>query len=253
MKPFRGAMLSAAVVLLLGPALAEADTIVIDGKKHENVLVNEGRTTYYVRIPNEGRIITVPASQVDKSQLEINEDPFYREELKARFERVRESGGAVSSDERHFEGPATPGGGEDVDINALLGQGGGGGGPIPGLSRAQFEQLLSQAGIRFQPAGNMNGQPAVKATIPGGSMTLVGPPGELYGIVVKAQVPENMVPMLTSQMVQMSGPAGSQIPALMDEAKAKGRASKNIGGANVTINYRSNGQLVDFTYQVMGT
>lgn len=63
-----------------------ADSIVYKGVFYEDVLVYKGSTSYYVKIPDEGRVFNVPNSEVNPSQVTRILDPYYRDELKLRFE-----------------------------------------------------------------------------------------------------------------------------------------------------------------------
>lgn len=66
---------------------AAADSIVFRGVLYEDVLIYKGSSSYYVKIPDEGRVFNVPIDMVHSSQVRIVHDPYYRDELKRRFER----------------------------------------------------------------------------------------------------------------------------------------------------------------------
>jgi hypothetical protein len=66
----RRALLGAAMVLLIATA-AHADRIVIDGTVHDNVLVYESGTRYFVAIPETGETLNIEKELVDPGQVHI--------------------------------------------------------------------------------------------------------------------------------------------------------------------------------------
>jgi hypothetical protein len=205
-----------------------------------------------VRIPDEGRMMTVPKDKVSADTVTINKDPFYRSDLRAKYDRIHEAGGAPPPDGRVFEGGnvATK---TDAKVDSLLGEGSAVS-VAPGVTRQQIEQKLSQVGYTFKPGQEVGGYPSVVGVAPGGAgkMTLIGPATQVYGIILEARGPEGMINMITTQMIQMSGPASEQVQALLTEAKSKGRANKSMMGLNATISYQRTGQNVSFMYKIMG-
>lgn len=72
--------------LVLCATDAAADSIVFRGVLYEDVLIYKGAASYYVKIPDEGRVFNVPVEEVHPSQVRMVHDPYYRDELKRRFE-----------------------------------------------------------------------------------------------------------------------------------------------------------------------
>lgn len=74
--------------------IANGDSIVIEGKRYENVTVVESPTRYYVRVPEEDRVISVSKSAVDPSTVVI--DPREKTEPAARDTNDEAGEGPVS-------------------------------------------------------------------------------------------------------------------------------------------------------------
>lgn len=69
-------------LLVLFPATwVTADSIVIDGVMHDNVVVREGPSQYYVQIPADGRTISAPKADVKPEDVEVSKDKAAREAL----------------------------------------------------------------------------------------------------------------------------------------------------------------------------
>ena len=66
-----------------------ADSIVYRGVLYEDVLIYKGSASYYVKVPDEGRVFNVPIHEVNPSQVGMVHDPYYRDELKLRFEDAK--------------------------------------------------------------------------------------------------------------------------------------------------------------------
>ena len=77
-----------AVLALCAPNVA-ADSIVYRGVLYEDVLIYKGSALYYVKVPDEGRVFNVPIHEVNPSQVGMVHDPYYRDELKLRFEDAK--------------------------------------------------------------------------------------------------------------------------------------------------------------------
>ena len=68
-------------VLLAGAGVAAADSITIDGVTHNDVYIRESASMWYVQIPSEGGVICVAKSEVDPTDVSINDDEAYRAAL----------------------------------------------------------------------------------------------------------------------------------------------------------------------------
>ena len=75
-------------VWIAAAGLAKADTITIDDVKYENVLVRESSTTYYVQLPEEGRTISAPKSEVDPANVVLSKDKAARQALHEQWKRT---------------------------------------------------------------------------------------------------------------------------------------------------------------------
>jgi hypothetical protein len=67
---------------------AFADQITVEGKTYQNVLIFKSSSRYYIRLPKEGRVISVPTTKVDESTVTIVDDPYYRDELMGLFDEA---------------------------------------------------------------------------------------------------------------------------------------------------------------------
>lgn len=86
------------VAACLIQAAADADRITFDGQTWNDVLVYKSSTMYYVKVPEDGTIFNVPMDAVAPSSVEIVRDPWYRDELRKRFEQNAGPGSRSSSD-----------------------------------------------------------------------------------------------------------------------------------------------------------
>ncbi len=76
-------------ILFLAAVCATADTITVKGKTYEDVLVNEGTSMYYVRLPKTGEVLNVPKDDVDREAIVINHGRRYRADLRKEFAKNR--------------------------------------------------------------------------------------------------------------------------------------------------------------------
>jgi hypothetical protein len=248
-----------ALAILTLAAGANADEIQIGNRIYQNVLVDKGTTMYYIRIPDEGRILIVPEGEVDSNTVKRNTDPFYREELRDRFEEARAAGGAATPGGRVFAGGIVEGEAQDVDINSLLGGGGGGGGltlggPLPIAGPAQIQQMTGGFGIQFQPAGNIGGRPARRANLPGGAgtMVLIGPDNQTFGVVIEAQAPEQALTQSLGQLGLLLGPLNGPTQQAIAEAKQNGSSTKTGQGGKVTVRWQGSPDNATVNIQIVG-
>ncbi len=244
---------------ILVPCLsATADTITIDGQRYENVLISKSAALYYVQLPDEGRTLSVAVDKVDPDSVTINEDPYYRDELKAKYERNREmneSQEPVVVDPAFRVQESTP---NQADVDALLEAGGEGGDAVASnasLSPSAIEAGLAGFGIQFQDGPNKGGHPTrIARSRTGITIELVGPPDELVQMTVKGQGTPQEYTMMTSQMrmfvTQAAPNAVSQYNGLVTEAEQKGQATMNAGGLQFRLSRDENGPNVQFEFNV---
>ncbi len=74
----------------LGASLVFADSIVLDGKRYENVYIGSGATMYYIQNPVDGSMISVPKSIVSESDITITADRSERRKLREMWKAKRE-------------------------------------------------------------------------------------------------------------------------------------------------------------------
>ena len=61
---------------------ALGDSITVGDKTYSDILVYEGGSFWYLKLPDEGKILNIPKSEVDASLVSISEDFEYRDALK---------------------------------------------------------------------------------------------------------------------------------------------------------------------------
>lgn len=146
--------LAGTVVFFAGMAVVDADTIIVGGKQYSNVLVYESSSYYYVKLPREGRSLSVRKSEVPSNQVEINEDPYYREQLRELYDDVKLRGDAALLDAKPIDSAfadAPQQRAVSLDASTLLS--GGGGKPLK-LTVAEAQELFKQAQINLTKSGN---------------------------------------------------------------------------------------------------
>lgn len=248
-----------AVTMLAAAASVWADAITIDGQRYDDVLITRSSVFYYVQIPDEGRTINIPVDQVNPNSVTISDDPYYRDELKAEYERnraMKDTGKPVIQNPSFQVEDSGP---SQADVDALL-RGGGGGGNAggaggAGISRNQFEQMLSNFGAQFRDGPQRNGQPSRVARMPDGTtLTLVGPPNRLTGLNVKGQGTPQQYAMFTNQMkmtvARLSPGAVAQVDSFVADAEKDGRATLNLPNGQARLTYSENGGTVKFEYDL---
>lgn len=234
---------------------AAADTITVNGKRYDDVLVLKTSAFYYIQLPDEGRTLSVPAEDVDPAKVSINDDPFYRDKLKIEYDRNREAREAnenVQVTDPAFQAD-TSSGPSQAQLDAL--RGGGGGGAGASIPRTQFEQMLSNFGVQFQDGPQRNGQPSRVARMPDGTtIELVGPPNRLMGLTVKGQGTPQQYAMFQNQIKmtagQMAPSAAGQLDSLFAEAKEKGRATLTMPNGQIRVMHTENAGTVKFEYNL---
>lgn len=75
-------ILAVGLAATLAAHSSHADAIRIGETRHENVLVDRTETTIFVRIPDTGALLTVPAAHVDNADIDMS--PTYSERLALR-------------------------------------------------------------------------------------------------------------------------------------------------------------------------
>ena len=244
--------------LLIAAAMAvgtaAADTIAIDGRVYENVLVYEGNSAYYVKIPDQGRVISAPKNDVAASSISINDDPYYRDQLKAQYDRVRSGGDAAAlaspsaPSDPAFQAPetiavATGTGEEGVAVGA-----GGGGGPL-NVSREQVEGMLQSSG--FQNQGGTWKTPDGLV-----SVQIVGPDDNVTSVVASVSGQMAQVMQGMGQVNGLISKLAPWAPAWVQQNQAQlmtqGFIETAQNGVYVSIGGQQEGQNLTVTATVRG-
>lgn len=243
-------------------ASAGADVITIGGVRYEDVLVYTSESMVYVKIPQEGRIISAPKAKVSPFDIRISDDPFYRDELKALFDenekraRAGQSVGRAKTSSAAFAVP------EDVALRRdERGQeiGGGasvaGGGRGLGIPRAAIQSALQQFGFTFTE----NGPESVTARSPdgAGAITLEGPPNNIHTIRGQTSGPPQTVTMTLMGMGQMLGGGAPQVQQWLQQNMGTlmqgGAIQTSQSGVRITIStQQSSPGTMTLTYTVQG-
>lgn len=194
------------VVLCLVSAVVSADSITVAGVSYRDVLVYQSPSIYYVKLPEEGRVLSIPTAQIDPLTVEINDDPYYRDELKEKYERARlRVLGPANNEQRTPLDPAflVQQKSKSQDIGQLLGPRGSGE-PL-GISAAALKSQLRGAGLTFRQGKSLDGE---EATI-GASrdkrleVQIIGPPSDVTGVVVKIRGKAQQTEALTKKLIAM--------------------------------------------------
>ncbi|HNT88960.1 MAG TPA: hypothetical protein PKL84_13940, partial [Candidatus Hydrogenedentes bacterium] len=81
--------LTVLLATLLLPAAALADSIVLNGVRHENVRIEEGASMYYILLPDSGEVLNARKSEVDPNDVVISEDEGRRQSLRDQWKEAR--------------------------------------------------------------------------------------------------------------------------------------------------------------------
>ncbi len=189
LRCYSAAAALAVAVLACGANVATADSITLNGTVLNDVLVYKSTSIYYVKIPAEGRVVSVPAERVDASTVSISADPYYRDQLRDAYDKTKaevEAGRPIarSALDPAFDVPVGDGAGT-FDSSALYG--GGAGKPL-GVSLQVAQGLLTGQGFEFNGAAGKTADGIL-------SVQLEGPAENLTGMVVTA----------TGQQAQLMG------------------------------------------------
>lgn len=192
MVPFLGAA--------FGAARVHADQITVDGVTWKDVLIYESSTMYYIKVPAEGLIFNTPLDSVSASDVIIERDPYYRDELRRQYDEAtsgkRRPSGRSSGDSAFNVREGRSGGGEpgvvepptnDVEV----------GGQDP---MAMLTGMLKNMGFSISEDGgdtvaeSSDGVTTIR--VKGGSLD--------NGIGVTLTVPEAQLPKLEKSLTTMS-------------------------------------------------
>lgn len=76
-------------VLFLPLVSARADSIIVDGKRYEDIYLGAGAEMYYIQDPTDGSMITVPKSAVKEKDIQITADREARRKLRDQWRLKR--------------------------------------------------------------------------------------------------------------------------------------------------------------------
>ena len=233
-----GSVLCAVWFLTVGP-MALGDTITVDGKTYTDVLIYKSSGSYYIKIPTEGRVLNATFDKVDEASVEIVPDPYYRDELKQKYDksRRRRLGQKPLEDSRTFD-PAF----------LVSGGGGGGKGGVRGLGmpRTVVQSMIAGMGVSFTPTTGPGGVPAFMGALPGGgaTLTLEGPDDKLTGITISRAVTKKEMKEFRQDLVQIkmltagvSPWAGEWLIQTFPTIRQTGFAEATQDGVNVTATF----------------
>ncbi|MEX2015747.1 MAG: hypothetical protein WD873_03850 [Candidatus Hydrogenedentales bacterium] len=249
-KPIRH-IFSCAIVA--GSAAASADSIAIDGRVYENVLVYEGNSAYYVKIPDEGRVISAPKGEVSAASVSINDDPYYRDRLKTRFDQVRSGDQAAqlatpsAPSDPAFQAPdtiAVPSGGNEAGGVAV----GGGGSPL-GVTRQAVESMLQSGGWQNQSGAWKSANGSVQVQI-------LGPDDNVTSVVASMSGPMGQIMQGMGQVNQLVSKMAPWAPAWVQQASPQlmqtGFIENAQNGVYVSIAAQQQGPAITLTATVRG-
>lgn len=231
---------------------ATADSIAIDGRVYEDVLVYEGNSVYYVKIPDQGRVISAPKSDVSAASISINDDPYYRDQLKTRFDRVQsgEQEAALATpstpSDPAFQAPDTikVAGAEDEGVSI----GAGGGGPL-NVSRQDVESMLQSSGFQNQGGTWKSGNGMVTVQIAGPDDNITSVVASMSGQMAQVLQGMGQVNGLISKLAPWA-------PAWVQQSQAQlmtqGFIENAHNGVYVSIGGQQEGPKLSVTATVRG-
>lgn len=218
---------------------SQADTIVVDGKTYKDVLVYESSRYYFVKLPREGRSISVAKGEIDAATIALNEDPFYREALRELYDDVKLRGEEALGDhtvnDSAFQVEEGAGGGT-IDTAALLsGSAGGGGGKPMNLTVDDAKTALTGLQITFSKSGNgWNGKSAdgivtIALATNGNAVTVVS------GNVNDPTAVQAKAPGIIQVLQKVAPWAGTWVFSNIDVLQTGGTLHKAQDGVDIVI------------------
>ena len=215
-----------------------ADSIVYRGVLYEDVLIYKGSASYYVKVPDEGRVFNVPIHEVNPSQVGMVHDPYYRDELKLRFEDAKKrlkSGEVLRRRDSGSSFSLADSGNEELSASDLLDSGGGAGLGIP---LDTVKALLIASGMTIAKVAGV-----VTATDTSGTtIKLYGAPDSLSRIDLqvngyswqKGKIQANL--QLLQGMISTFVPwAGPWLQSNMEFFQKGGRAEETRDGSHIVF------------------
>lgn len=253
----RGAWTAIVVVAAawVAAGASHGDRITFNGETWNDVLIYKSSTMYYVKVPQDGSIFNVPIDAVPPQNVEIVRDPWYRDELKQRFDQNAAAGSR----------PTTEGVGGSVFNVAEIGGGEGSGeeAAVPTEGGPELEAMEAPAtgtgpdpmaavktmlnAMQFQ-VSDQDGN--LVATSPDGATTIVFVGGTADGgVEYTSTVPETNVQTQVAalgMLGRMSGQSAPWVPEFLEQEVAPllqsgGSAEKAEGPLAITAEVTKSG------------
>ncbi len=95
-------------VLLAGAGTCWGDSLIVAGETFENVCIRESASMYYVQVPSDGSVFSVPKSDVPAKDVSISTDAAQREALRQEWKRNHDQrqGVTVAAEQTPVPAPA---------------------------------------------------------------------------------------------------------------------------------------------------
>lgn len=244
-------LLTLTVGCVLGAALsaynASADSIIIHGRSYNEVLVYKTNNNYYVKIPDEGRVIHAALDEVDADSVKIIDDFMYRRKLRRYFDavakgdedearRIREASRTsqaqlaesrlreIAEEARLRTKVTAPTGVISIaKINEEQRRGGRSVAPGINISRATFESTLGSMGFTITKGALAGGNPTTVAKAAGGGITITayGPDDRLNRVKGSIAGTMEQVGASMGQMAVVLGMLAPWSPAVLQANGAR--------------------------------
>lgn len=231
----KNGLLFCSCAVLMWSCNVGADSITLEGQQFTDVLVYESADYYYVKLPQQGKSLSVRKSEVPADTVTVNNDGLYRDELRAMYNEVKS--GARAAVERPVDSAFTDvrAGRQEVDTSALFATGGSGK-PLA-LSIDEAKAAMAGAGITLSDGpGGLQGQSgdgimSVKLSTKGSELTAISgsinstDPTEVQG---KAMA----VIMLASKVAPW---AGGWVMSSQADLMSTGSIQKSQDGVSISL------------------
>lgn len=262
---------SVAVTLCFAAATAHADSITVDGKTYEDVLVYPSPTHYYVKLPAEGEVFSVAKTEVDQSSVVIVNDFSYRLRMRNYYDAVvngdeeaqqrlieqqqqRDTSNQqarlkeLAAQARSAAGSAEGGGEISVTDEAPPGGGARSRGPGLGVTREQLVSTLEGLGFQITQEGEQGGNPVTVAESNITTIKMYGPDNGLTRIETTISGPMQAIFAEAQKMGQMNTTVSPQAAQVVNSQQAKlmtGQAiDETVNGVHVRVQANQQGENV---------
>jgi len=230
---------------------SSGDSITVDGKTFTDVLIYKSPSKYYVKIPKTGKTMNVPLDSVSEDDVSINDDPYYRDKLKAMYQ-LRKLGKPSNKEvDPAFKVVGGAPQESNVDAGSLFGGGGGGGGKGLGVSQAEVKQLLGAMQLSFSGSGNSvtgkSSDGSVSVSINGAADNVSRIAGTLSGDPAAMQSKGMAMGQVLGRIAPWSGPWLMQNLAKLQQT---GKIEKTQNGVKVSITASGDEQTATMNFNI---